>query len=179
MSRRKRSLKIGWRQTWPIWLIFGFLFGFGLLGVWLLAPGTHSPTKVLAQGQDINVATADLVRGEPQVFAMPLVAGDKAEFLIERGMDENVTVAFASCRRCYRSGHYRQGDQIFCGRCNEPMVRLGRSQTPTPEIDCTLIPIPFERAGENVIVRASAVNDAFAQWYMPIVSKDKPDSGRK
>jgi hypothetical protein len=179
MSGRKRALKITWRQMWPIWLTFGLLFGFGVFGVLVLVPGTQSATNVLAQGEDVKLATGDLPKGEPRLFAMPLVFGDKTEFFIERGADDNITVAFASCRKCYRSGHYRQGGQIFCSRCNEPMVRLVRGQTPASAIDCTQIPIPFERSGESVVIRASAVRDAFEQWYAPMLSKDKPDDGRK
>jgi hypothetical protein len=147
--------------------------------VLVLVPSTQSATKVLAPGEDVELATGDLPKGEPRLFAMPLVVGDKTEFFVERGTDDNITVAFASCRKCYRSGHYRQGGQILCGRCNKPMVRLARGQTPAPGIDCTQIPIPFERSGESVVIRASAVNDAFAQWYAPMLSKDKPADGRK
>jgi hypothetical protein len=179
MSRRKQVVKITWRQTWPIWLTFGLLFGFGVFGVLVLVPGTQSPTKVLAQGEDIKLASGDLQKGEPRLFAMPLVSGEKVEFFIERGTDDNITVAFASCRKCYPSGHYRQGSQIFCGRCNEPMERLGRGQTPASGVDCTQIPTPFERSGDGVLVRSSAVRNAFAQWYVPILSQDKPGDGRK
>ena len=179
MGGRKGALKITWRQTWPIWLTFGLLFGIGVFGVLVLVPGTQSQTKVLVQGEDLKLATGDLQKGEPRLFAVPLVSGDKTEFFVERGTDDNITVAFASCRKCYRSGHYRQGSQIFCGRCNEPMMRLAGGQTPDAGIDCTQIPIPFERSGEGVVIRASAVRDAFAQWYAPILSKDKPDDGRR
>ena len=179
MSRRQRELRTTWRQTWPIWLTFGLLFGFGVFGVLVLVPGTQSPTKVLAEGEDVKLVTGDLLKGEPRLFAMSVVADAKTEFFIERGTDDGITVAFASCRKCYRSGHYRQGNQIFCGRCNEPMERLARGQTPASGIDCTQIPIPFERSGESVTIRASAVRDAFAQWYVPGFSKDEPRDGRK
>ena len=179
MSGRKRALKITWRQTWPIWLTFGLLFGFGVFGVLVLVPGTQSPTKVLIIGEDVKLAIRDLPKGESRLFAMPLVSGDMTEFFIEHGTADNITVAFASCRKCYRSGHYRQGSQIFCGRCNEPMERLSPGQTPASGIDCTQIPIPFERSGDSVLVRSSAVRDGVGQWFVPILSKDKPDDGRK
>ena len=179
MSRRKRALPITWRQTWPIWLTFGLLFGFGVFGVLVLVPGTQNPTKVLAEGEDVKVLIGDVPKGELRLFAMSVVAGDKTEFFIERGTDDGVTVAFESCRKCYRSGHYRQGNQTFCGRCNEPMERLARGQTPASGIDCTQIAVPFERSGESVTIRASAVRDAFNQWYMPVLSNDKPEDGRK
>jgi hypothetical protein len=179
MSGRKRVLNITWRQTWPIWLTFGVLFGFGVFGVLVLIPGTQSPIKVLAQGEDVRLASGDLQRGEPRVFEMSLVSAGKVKFFIERGADDNITVAFASCRKCYRSGHYRQGSQIFCARCSAPMERLSRGQTPASSVDCTQIPIPFEISGDSVLIRASAVPDAFAQWYVPTLSQDKPGDGRK
>jgi hypothetical protein len=168
-----------WRQTWPIWLTFAVLFGLGIFGVLVVIPGTQIATKVLAEGEDATLAPGGLQKGEPQVFEVPLGTTAKTEFFIERGADNNITVAFASCRKCYRSGHYRQGNELYCGRCNEPMPRLSRTQTPPSEIDCTQIPIPVERIGDNVVVRANAVRDTFAQWYVPIISKDKPEGGRK
>jgi hypothetical protein len=179
MSRRKRSLRITWRQTWPIWLTFGLLFGFGVFGVLVLTPGTQSPPKVLAQGEDAKLGTGDLPKGEPRLFAMPLVSADKIEFFIERGTNDNITVAFASCRRCYLSGHYHQGGHIFCGRCNAPMERLAPGNVPASGSDCTQVPIPFEMSGGTVLIRASAVQEAFTQWYVPILSKDKPKVGQK
>lgn len=96
-----------WRQMWPICLTFALLFGFGVFGVLVLVPRTQTSTKVLAQGEDVTLTTRDLPKGEPRLFAMPLRSGDKTEFFIERGSDDAIIVAFASCRRCYRAGHYR------------------------------------------------------------------------
>ena len=177
MSGRKRSLKITWRQAWPIWLIFGLLFGVGALGVWVLTPGTQSRVRLLAQGEDVNLASSELQNGDPQLFAVPLSSGRTTEVFIERGAADKVTVAFARCRKCYRAGYYRQGGQIFCGRCNAPMERLAYGRLPASGNDCTQIPIQFERSSENVIIRASAVRDAFAQWYTPALSKDTPKDG--
>ena len=137
------------------------------------------PATVLAEGQDVKVATGDLLKNEARLFAVPLVSNDKTEFFIERATDDNITVAFASCRKCYQSGHYRQGGQIFCGRCNAPMERLAQGKVPASGSDCTQVPIPFEMSGGTVLIRASAVQEAFAQWYVPMLSKDKPDGGRK
>ncbi len=179
MRGRKRALKMTWRQTWPIWLTFALLFGLGAFGVWFVIPGSAPPAKLLAQGEDARLAGGDLQTSEPCVFAVPLNSKDTAEFFIERGAGNNITVAFASCRKCYRSGHYRQGNEIYCGRCNEPMQRLTNGQTPVSEIDCTQIPIPFERIGDTVVVRANAVRDAFRQWYLPMISRNRLEDGRK
>ncbi len=178
MSGPKPALTMTWRQTWPIWITFGLLFGLGALGVRLAVPGSPPPAKVLAQDEDVSLAASDLPAGEPRVFALRLDSGDQTEFFIERTAGSHIIVAFASCRNCYRSGHYRQGNEIYCGRCNRPMQQLSHSQTPASKIDCTQIAIPFERTADNVVVRANAVRDAFAQWYAPIVSKNKPEGGR-
>ncbi len=160
-------------------LSFALLFGLGAFGVWFVIPGSAPPAKLLAQGEDARLAGGDLQTSEPCVFAVPLNSKDTAEFFIERGAGNNITVAFASCRKCYRSGHYRQGNEIYCGRCNEPMQRLTNGQTPVSEIDCTQIPIPFERIGDTVVVRANAVRDAFRQWYLPMISRNRLEDGRK
>ena len=179
MRGPKRAPNMTWRQTWPIWLTFTLLFGLGAFGVWFVIPGSPPPAKLLSQGQDVRLAGGDLQTGEPRVFAVPLNSGDRAEIFIERGRGNYTTVAFASCRKCYRSGHYRQGNEIYCGRCNEPMQRLSHGQVPASEIDCTQIPIPFERVGDNVVVRANAVRDAFRLWYVPMMSTNRTEDGRK
>ena len=173
MSGCKREGKTSWRQTWPIWLTFGILFGIGGFGVWVLNPNSQRPTKVLAQGEDVRLGSQDLQKGEPRLFAIPLASGENVEFFVERGADDDIIVAFASCRKCYRSGHYRQDSQIFCGRCNEPMERVGAGKMPASASDCTQVRIPFERSGEDVLIRADAVRETFARWYVPGKAADE------
>src|SRR5579871_4402625 len=171
MSARKRALHITWREAWPIWLTFGLLFGFGALGLWLLIPAPQVAPKVLLQGEDAFVHVTGLQTNLPTLFAYPLESGGATEFFVERDARDSVTVGFVGCRRCYGSGHYRQGGRIICGRCNEPMERASVGQKPAAGKDCMQIPIPFERPGDLVAVRASTVGETFARWYGPVVAQ--------
>jgi len=92
----------------------------------------------------------------------------QVDFFVERSKASHIAVAFASCRRCYRSGHYEQDGQLLCGHCNEPMERLDTGPTPTSEKDCKLIPIAFEKTGNQSVVRRDAVRETFVRWYAPV-----------
>lgn len=172
MRAHKRALKITWREAWPVWLTFGILFAFGVFGVWLLMPAAETPTKALAQGEDVTAGVAELQPNQPKLFAYPIESGPTTEFFVVRDAG-HFTVAFASCRKCYRAGHYRQGSEILCRKCNDPMPRAISGQTPTAENDCTQIPIPFENSGDRLTIRASAVRDTFTRWYGPVISGEE------
>ena len=172
MSARERALNISWREAWPIWLTFTILFGFGALMVWVFIPAGQIPTKALFPGEDVALNIGELQPNLPRLFAYPLESGQTAEYFVERDAGNRITAAFASCRRCYRAGHYRQGGRIVCGRCNEPMVRAATGQTPAPGKDCTQIPIPFERSGDRLTIRANSVRDTFTRWYGPVISEN-------
>ncbi len=166
MRARKRALNITWREAWPIWLTFGVLSALGALGVWYFIPtGQIAPSKALLRGEDVTVTFGELQPTLPRLYAYPVESGQTAEFFVERDSDDKIVVAFAACRRCYQSGHYLQGSQILCKRCKEPMERLAPGQTPGPEKDCVQIPIPFERSGDRLVVRANTVRDTFTHWY--------------
>lgn len=171
MAARKRKLSITWRETWPIWLTFGLLFGFGGFGLWVVLPSAQTPAQTLVRHEDVTVDVGELKPGVPRLFAHPLESGQPVEFFLERDAGNRITVAFASCRRCYREGHFRQGDRILCGHCNEPMMQAPRGQTIAPEKDCTQIPIPFEMAGDHLTIRANSVDATFARWYEPVVAQ--------
>ena len=175
MSGRKRTLKLGWRELWPVWVIFGVLIAIGIVGMQMMFP-TPAPPKTLETGQDLTLDLAGLEPAKVHLFAYPVTPQNQVEFFVERSPASAITVAFASCRRCYRSGHYQQAGQHLCGYCNEPMERLRAGQTPGVEKDCKLIPIPFERPGNQLLVRGSAVRDTFARWYAPLLTHDTPAS---
>lgn len=179
MSARKRALRITWREAWPIWLTFGLLFGFGAIGVWVLLPAAQIPMKALAAGEDLTVSTGDLQPDMPRIFAYPVQGGRATDFFVEREANGIVTVAFASCRRCYRSGHFRQGGHILCDRCSEPMMRALTGQALPADADCTQIPIPFESSGDHITIRVSTVRETFMRWYGPMISHDTAPAARK
>lgn len=173
MRARKRSLNITCREAWPIWLAFGVVFGIGAIGVWVVRPATQVSPKALHKGEDVSVGPAELPTDVPKFFSYPGKGDEKVEFFVEREAGDNITAAFASCRRCFGARYYRQGRQVFCGHCNQPMERIANGQTPALPKDCTQIPIPFERSGDHLIIRASVVADAFARWYRPVIVQDQ------
>jgi uncharacterized membrane protein len=162
MRRSKRTLKLGWRELWPVWAVFGGLIAFGIVGLRIMFP-TPTPPTALKAGEDLTLNLSDLEPGKVRLFTYPATPQTQVDFFVERGTSSDITVAFASCRRCYRSGHYERDGQILCGHCNEPMERLGPGQTPLAEIDCKPIPIAFEKSGNQLVVRGDAARATFAQ----------------
>jgi uncharacterized membrane protein len=160
-------VKITWRKAWPIWLTFLLLACLGVFDFWLFMPATSAPAEVLLPGQDVTLTAQELHPNVPRLFSYPIEPGSTTEFFVQRETDNSNIVAFASCRKCYRFGHYRQGEQIMCGRCNAPMTRVLPRQTISAESDCGQIPIPFERSGDHLKVRADLLRNTFTRWYSP------------
>ena len=173
MSARKRVRRVTWREAWPIWLTFAVIFGSGVLGLWSIFPYAQIPSKALLQDEDLKINAGDIRLDQPRLFAFPLESGHTAEFFITRDAGKKITVAFASCRRCYRAGHYQQNGQILCARCNAPMMQATPGQTLSAEKDCTQIQIPFESASGRLTIRASTVRDVFTRWYGPVISQEQ------
>ena len=180
MSGRKRTLKLGWRELWPVWVAFGVIITIGIVGLRMMFP-TPAPAMALLAGENLTLNLSDLEPDKVRLFAYPVTPGSQVEFFVERSTTSVITVAFASCRRCYRSSHYEQDGQILCGHCNEPMERLGTGQTPTSEKDCKLIPIAFEKSGNQLVVRGDAVRETFARWYAPVLIQgaQTPTEGKR
>lgn len=177
MSKRKRTLKLGWRELWPVWAIFGGLIAFGIVGLRIVFP-TPTPPQVLRAGEDIKLNLSDLDPDKARLFAYPVAPQTQAEFFVERSTSSGITVAFASCRRCYHSGHYERDGQILCGHCNEPMERLGAGRTSDTQKDCKPIPIPFEKSGNQLVVRGEVARETFARWYAPGLAEDAVPSAK-
>jgi uncharacterized membrane protein len=180
MRRSKRTLKLGWRDLWPVWAVFGGLIAFGIVGLRIMFP-TPTPPTSLKGGEDLTVNLSDLDPGKVRLFTYPVRPQTQVDFFVERGSSSDITVAFASCRRCYRSSHYERDGQILCGHCNEPMERLGAGQTPATEKDCKPIPIAFEKSGNQLVVRGDALRGAFARWYAPVLAQNArtPTEGKR
>ena len=159
-----------------MWLAFGLLFGFGVLCVWEFLPAAPKPPRIVdAQDLYLNLSSLDPV--QPAIFSFPMDSRHRVDFFVQPGPGKGITVAFASCRRCYRSGHYMRGSKLLCGHCNETMELVRPGQTPGTDKDCKHIPIPFEQSSDRVIVRADAVRAVFAQWYEPVISEVNFGSG--
>lgn len=166
MSIRKRALKMGWRELWPVWVVFGVIAAVGIVGQRMILRTPTTP-RPLRGGEDLTLNLSDLEPDKVRLFAYPVTPQERVEFFVERNSRSDIAVAFAACRRCYRSGHYEQDGQLLCRHCNEPTERLSAGQTPGPEQDCKLISIVFERSG-NLLVRGNAVRETFARWYSPV-----------
>lgn len=173
MSGRKRTLKLGWRELWPLWVAFGVLIAISIVGMQMMFPTPARPKTLLA-GEDLTLNLVNLEPAKVHVFAYPVTPQHQAEFFVERSSASGITVAFASCRRCYPAGHYQQAGQHLCSYCNEPMEWLGAGQTPGAEKDCRLIPIAFEKSGNQLVVRGDAVRETFARWYAPVLVQGAP-----
>ncbi len=171
MQRSKRTLRLGWRELWPVWAVFGGLIAFGIVGLRIVFP-TPTPPLALKAGEDLTLNLSDFEPGKVKLFTYPVAPQTQVDFFVERGTSSDITVAFASCRRCYRSGHYERDGQILCGHCNEPMVRLSAGQTPATEKDCKPIPIAFEKSGNQLVVRGDTARATFARWYAPGLAED-------
>lgn len=167
---RKKQLKLTWRDMWPVWLAMGLLVVFGGIGLWLYMPAKRKPPiQVTTEDVRVNLAALDAVR--PQLFSYPLPDATNVQFFVRKVGANRLHVAFASCRKCYRSGSFTLDNQVMCGRCNGSMDILGAGESAAPERDCKLIPIPYEQADGQVIIRGRAVRELFDRWYRPVLSE--------
>src|ERR1039458_6424782 len=57
MSGRKRTLKLGWRELWPVWVVFGILIAIGIVGMQVMFPPPARPKALLA-GEDLTLEAA-------------------------------------------------------------------------------------------------------------------------
>src|ERR1019366_6520123 len=64
MSGRKRTLKLGWRELWPVWVIF---------------PPPARPKALLA-GEDLTLNLAELEPAKIHLFSYPATLQNQAEF---------------------------------------------------------------------------------------------------
>ncbi|MCL5745766.1 MAG: Fe-S-containing protein [Acidobacteria bacterium] len=167
---RKKKLKLTWRELWPVWLAMGLLVALGVIGVWLYMPAKRKPPiQVTTEDVSVSVAAVEAVR--PQSFSYPLPDSTNVQFFVRKVGGNRLQVAFAPCRKCYRSGSFTLDNQVVCGRCNEAMDTLGAGETPAPESDCKLISIPYEQANGQVIIRGHAVRELFDRWYRPVLAE--------
>src|SRR5262245_16094682 len=109
----KRVYKLSWRELWPVWLTFSGLFAVACLGIWVLLPASIQPATLITT-KDLILDLKSLDPNVPRLFTYPLNPKAHVELFVERGAGDKVTVAFAMCRKCYRSGYYRRSNQILC-----------------------------------------------------------------
>src|ERR1039458_8046962 len=83
MSGRKRTLKLGWRELWPVWVVFGILIAIGIVGMQVMFPPPARPKALLA-GEDLTLNLADLEPAKIHLFSYPATLQNQAEFFVER-----------------------------------------------------------------------------------------------
>ena len=79
MSGRKRTLKLGWRELWPVWVVFGILIAIGIVGMQVMFPPPARPKALLA-GEDLTLNLADLEPAKIHLFSYPATLQNQAEF---------------------------------------------------------------------------------------------------
>lgn len=146
-----------WYTHWPMWLLFGgpaLLVAFILVQVYRADGPQKSDTSVaaLAVGQDLHLDPAKLKPSQLNLFEGG-VSGQKVRFVVQRTPDNEVHVALASCRACYRSKnpHYAQKGELMCGKCNMPM-RFESSKGVPSDSRCTLPEIKYREAPHDIAV---------------------------
>ena len=171
MARGHRTTKLTWGEVWPVWATMGAVFVIGAFGVWFYVPAVAAVRR-LPPGEDGVIPVAKLPSETAVLFSAPLPSGVTVDFFVQRDPSNSISVAFSSCRRCYREGHYSQAGQIFCKHCKQPMPRLAVRESITLENDCKHIPLPFEVSAGTVRVQAKAIADAYSQWFVPVLTRD-------
>ena len=166
MKRRSHSAVISRRETLSVWLTIGGIFVGLTLVLWLLQRDYSEPLQPeVVPAADFTLRISDLAEGELQVFAFPIDEDTTAPFFIQRGAGDSVRVAFAACRRCFDEGITQRGNQLLCRHCRRPMRRLGPSEDPSSEPDCTEIPLPHDVEDGNVIVAQAVIRQEFRRWF--------------
>ena len=79
MNGRKRTLKLGWRELWPVWVVFGILIAIGIVGMQVIFPPPARPKALLA-GEDLTLNLADLEPAKIHLFSYPATLQNQAEF---------------------------------------------------------------------------------------------------
>lgn len=167
---RNKQIKLTWRELWPVWLAMALLVGSGVIGSWFYLPAKRKP-PIQVTSEDVSVTVAAVERVRPQLFSYRLTDSTNVRFFVRKVGSNRVQVAFASCRKCYRSGNFTQDNQVVCGRCNGSMDILPLGEPPVPEPDCKLISIPYEQANGQVVIRGHAVRELFDHRYRPVLAE--------
>lgn len=161
-KRLKEPRHYGWRETWPVWAVGGFLFlvlCFSLIQTYLAYRPQKSdvPIVALKPAQDLHLDARGLRPQQLHLFEAN-VSGKKVRFIVERTQDNAIHVSLASCRVCYRSRdrHYAQKGQMICGECNGPMPFESKAQK-APVNTCALAEIPHRESGSDLVVSANDV----------------------
>jgi len=155
------SLRRDWRLLWPVLVIFAIpLFLTALVMVKTL--WTDHPQKLVA-GEDLHLETDKLSPHRLHLFETE-VSGHSVRFVVERTQSQNVQVAVAACRFCYRErGLSRvQDGAVICGRCRNPMDFSPLKATGLAN-SCNLVEIPHRQTQQTLTVTARDIAQTVAK----------------
>ena len=145
-------LRKQWHVLWPVLAVLAVPLLLTALVIAKVFWSEH-PRK-LAADQDLHFSVAKLQMNRPHLFEMS-VSGHSVRFVVERTQSQDVHVAVAACRFCYRerrSNHMQDG-AVMCGRCRSSMNFEPSKATDHANI-CNLVEIPHRQTQQTLTVMA-------------------------
>jgi len=167
MRRNRDRLSLSRRERWPVFAVFALVLLPAAVFIWVANRRTSRAATVLAD-KDLRLREADVDKGELCLFSYPVDPRTRFNFLVRRKENGAVEVAFGSCRRCFQAGSYPQGNKVIRGHCREPMEVLQTSVPVSPEQDCALLPLQYERREGQLIVQRDDRKRKFDQWFRSV-----------
>ena len=146
------SLREQWHVLWPVLAVLAVPLLLTALVIVRVYWSEH-PRK-LAADQDLHLSVAKLQMNRPHLFETT-VSGKIVRFVVERTQGQNVHVAVAACRFCYRERRSNQVQDgvVMCGRCRNPMD-FEPSMATGHANSCNLVEIPHRQTQQTLTVMA-------------------------
>lgn len=176
MIRKKNRISLNRQEIRLVWIAMGLVVIVGGLsaglGAWLVHKYVWQPAVAKELGADgLKLPTADLRRGDLQIFSYPIDSARLVQFFVRKQREDDVQVALAGCRRCYKSGIGLRNGDISCGLCRERMQVMKPGEVPSSDADCTEILLPYEKESGQLIVRGQAIKNEFQKWIQPVLDR--------
>ena len=146
------SLREQWHVLWPVLAVLAVPLLLTALVIVKVFWSEH-PRK-LAADQDLHLSVAKLQMNRPHLFETS-VSGHSVRFVVERTQSQDVHVAVAACRFCYRERRSNrvQDDAVMCGRCRSSMD-FEPSKATDHANSCNLVEIPHRQTQQTLTVMA-------------------------
>ena len=112
-----------------------------------------------ASGADLVVAEGAFDDGRARFYSYTTGAGQAIRFFVMKSADGVVRAAMDACTVCYRQrlGYRQEGDQMVCNKCGQAFASNRINEVTG---GCNPIPLDREVIGNQVIVRAAALETA-------------------
>ena len=166
---RTKSAGSVFRKQWHVlWLVLAVLFVPFLLTALVIVKQFWSehPQK-LAADRDVHLNVTKLHTNRLRMFETA-VSGHNVQFVVERTQGQNVHVAVAACRYCYRerrSNRVRDG-AVICGRCSSSMDFAPFKATVYVN-RCNLAEIPHQQTQQTLTVMARDIAQTITKLAQP------------